>query len=57
VTGSKANLAYDHLATHTRIRASLELGLDRWCALADAPQDTNGRHPEAGPSPQKDGMP
>ena len=43
VRGSKANLAYDHRATHPRIRASLEIGLDRWCALADGPKDTNGR--------------
>ena len=43
VAGSKANVAYDHRATHTRVRASLEIGLDRWCALADAPKDAKGR--------------
>lgn len=43
VAGGKANLAYDHRATHTRIKASLEIGLDRWCTLADAPKDAKGR--------------
>jgi thiosulfate/3-mercaptopyruvate sulfurtransferase len=43
VAGSKASVAYDHRATHTRVRASLEIGVDRWCALADAPKDAKGR--------------
>ncbi len=43
VAGSKANVAYDHRATHSRVAASLEIGVDRWCARADAPKDAKGR--------------
>lgn len=43
IVGGKTNLVYQHRAAHTRVHASLEIGLDRWCATAAAPRDLNGR--------------
>lgn len=42
VVGTRT-FAYEHRAPHTRVRASLEIGLDRWCADVAAPDDDGAR--------------
>lgn len=43
IVGGKPGFAYGHRALHSRVRATLEVGLDRWCAEVVGPSDADGR--------------
>jgi thiosulfate/3-mercaptopyruvate sulfurtransferase len=45
----RTGFSYDHRAPHSRVGVALEVGLDRWCALIEGPDDVNGRVVGKGP--------
>ena len=48
---SGGGFLYDHRGAHTRVRASLEVGLDRWCADIQGPVDDGTRITAAAETP------